>query len=166
MNRPRWCTSCNSPCAHCFRGTDRGATLLNLTGESAIPKPKHTMLPILVVLFLISYGLMATLVVEQGRTIDSQRTLIHELFDDSAQLSALKGRASQAQHAGAQAKAQAQAQASQAAPPDSRGRAPLSQATPGTKNGHGTGKLRRQAPQKPPQVTSDDADERRTLLSI
>src|SRR3984957_5123799 len=50
------------------------------------------MLPVLVVLFLISYGLMTMLIIEQGRTIESQRALIHELYHDSAELAAAKGR--------------------------------------------------------------------------
>lgn len=64
---------------------------------------KHTLLPVLVVLFLFSYGLMTMLIVEQGRTIDSQRALIRELFRDSSELfgikraQALEGRQSQGQ---------------------------------------------------------------------
>lgn len=53
---------------------------------------KHNMLPVLVVLFLISYGLMTMLIIEQGRTIESQRTLIHELYHDSAELAAVRSR--------------------------------------------------------------------------
>jgi hypothetical protein len=54
------------------------------------PSKKDGWLPVLTVLFLISYGLMTMLVVEQGRTIDSQRALIRELFRDSRELSAVK----------------------------------------------------------------------------
>ncbi len=50
------------------------------------------MLPVLVVLFLISYGLMTMLIIEQGRTIESQRALIHELYHDSAELAAVRSR--------------------------------------------------------------------------
>ena len=50
------------------------------------------MLPVLVVLFLISYGLMTMLIIEQGRTIESQRALIHELYHDSEELAAVKSR--------------------------------------------------------------------------
>ena len=49
----------------------------------------------LTVLFLISYGLMTMLIVEQGATIESQRTLIRELFRDSAELSAIRRNAPQ-----------------------------------------------------------------------
>jgi hypothetical protein len=49
------------------------------------------MLPLLIILFLISYGLLTMLVVQQGKAIDSQRSLIHLLFKDNVHLSALKG---------------------------------------------------------------------------
>lgn len=52
-------------------------------------------LPVLTVLFLISYGLMTMLIVEQGQTIESQRALIRELFRDSSELSAAKLKAQQ-----------------------------------------------------------------------
>jgi cytoskeletal protein RodZ len=55
----------------------------------AAPK-KNGWLPLLTVLFLLSYGLMTMLIVEQGRTIESQRALIHELFRDSNELSVVK----------------------------------------------------------------------------
>ncbi len=50
------------------------------------------MLPLLVVLFVCSYAILTLLVVEQGRTIDSQRFLIREMVQDSSQLAALKGK--------------------------------------------------------------------------
>ena len=54
---------------------------------------KNGWLPLLIVLFLISYGLMTMLVIEQGRTIESQRALIRDLFHDSTELSAAKMKA-------------------------------------------------------------------------
>jgi len=51
---------------------------------------KRSLLPLLVILFLISYGMLTKLVLEQDRAIDSQRTLIHLLFKDNLHLSALK----------------------------------------------------------------------------
>jgi hypothetical protein len=77
---------------------------------SPSPKPRHSALPILVVLFVISYSLMTLLVFEQARTIESQRGLIHSLFQDSSQLNRLKIEAIQAQQ---RAAAQAQAEAAQ-----------------------------------------------------
>ena len=115
-----------------------------------MPKPKHTLLPILVVLFVASYGLMTMLIVEQGKTIDTQRFLIGQLFSDSNQLNAIKTSALRRQiDAQAKAKAQAQAQtpSSQAAQPDKKGN-------------------RRSAPQKPPKDTSDSSDVRRSLVEI
>jgi hypothetical protein len=70
-------------------------------------KPTRSALPILVVLFVISYSLMTLLVFEQARTIESQRGLIRSLFQDSAQLSRMKIQATQTQQAAAQAQAEA-----------------------------------------------------------
>jgi hypothetical protein len=84
------------------------------------PKPSRSALPILVVLFAISYSLMTLLVFEQARTIESQRGLIHSLFQDSSQLSRLKIEALQTQQ---RAAAQAQAEAAQ----HSQGKTPSTQ---------------------------------------
>jgi hypothetical protein len=73
------------------------------------PKRKNPMLPVLVILFVICYSLMTTLIVVQGRTIDSQRALIQSLFSDSTELSHLKGKIFQKQRAAAQAQAEAKA---------------------------------------------------------
>ena len=70
----------------------------NLTGDNATSKSSRSLLPVLTILFLVSYGLLTMLVVEQGRTIDSQRSLIHLLFSDSVQLSSIKGKAAQKQN--------------------------------------------------------------------
>jgi len=48
------------------------------------------MLPILVVLFVVSYSLLTMLVFEQGQTIEAQRGLIREMLKDSTQLAAIK----------------------------------------------------------------------------
>lgn len=53
-------------------------------------KRKLTALPLLVVLFVISYFLLTKLVIEQDKTIDSQLSLIHTLFKDNVYLSALR----------------------------------------------------------------------------
>ncbi len=145
-------------------GADRGATLLNWTTDHStlLPRPKHTLLPLLTVLFLISYGLMALLVVEQGRTIDSQRNLIRQLFGDSTQLTTMKGQAIQKQRAEAQAQSQPQAD------PKAQTQTPPSQVTPrdNGKSEHNAGKFRKPLPPKPPRDTSDTSDERRVLFSI
>jgi hypothetical protein len=58
--------------------------------DAPIAPKKRGWLPLLTVLFLISYGLMTMLIVEQGATIESQRILIRELFRDSTELSAMR----------------------------------------------------------------------------
>jgi len=67
---------------------------VSATDAPVAPK-KRGWLPLLTVLFLISYGLMTMLIVEQGRTIESQRALIRELFRDSKELSAVRMNAAQ-----------------------------------------------------------------------
>lgn len=70
----------------------RGGTLTTITGEHTFgTKPKAKLLPLLVVLFIISYGLLTLLVVEQNRTIESQRTMIQLMMGDTAQLAHMKG---------------------------------------------------------------------------
>jgi hypothetical protein len=146
-------------------GIDRGAILWNLIGNKAIGKPKHSLLPVLTLLFLISYGILTRLVVEQGRTIESQRNLIGLLFTDSVQLSSLKGKAVQKQNA-ERAKAQAQMK-SQATPQDSQAPNSSSRATShADAKTHSKSKLHRPLPQKPPRDTSGEGDERRIRVSI
>jgi hypothetical protein len=86
-------------------GQRSGCHLTTLFGTESVPTiaatdapvaaEKHGWLPLLTVLFLISYGLMTMLIVEQGRTIESQRALIRELFRDSKELSAVRMKAAQ-----------------------------------------------------------------------
>jgi hypothetical protein len=77
-------------------GGDHGGNLTVIySAEYAAPKTKSrpvAILPLLVVLFLVSYGILTMLVFEQGQTIESQRTLIREMLKDSSQLAALKGK--------------------------------------------------------------------------
>jgi hypothetical protein len=47
----------------------------------------------LVTILLFAYLLLSGLVVEQGRIIENQRTLIHELFGDSLALNAVRKQA-------------------------------------------------------------------------
>jgi len=132
---------------------------LVLSSSSPKPKPKHSALPILVFLFFVCWGLMSLLIVEQGRTIESQRTLIRSLFEDSSQLSHLKGEASQKQRAQAQAQAEAKAH-SQSQSPSTQDK-PRDQA----KNS-GSHKPHKPVPQKPPTDTATSEDERRNVLTI
>jgi hypothetical protein len=64
------------------------------TAQSEAPqtKTRGTFFPLLVALFVVSYGILTLVVVEQGRTIESQRSLLREMLNDSTQLAALKGK--------------------------------------------------------------------------
>ncbi|MBZ5684482.1 MAG: hypothetical protein LAP86_05555 [Acidobacteriia bacterium] len=136
------------------------------------PRKKLGWLPLLTVLFMISYGLMTMLIVEQGQTIESQRALIRELFRDSTELSSVKMKA-QTERNHAQALAQnpssqnpsTQAPSSQApsiqAPMK---QAPSSQAGPQQRaQNQAKPKADFQMPSKP---AADLADHRRALITI
>ena len=141
--------------------------VLNLLGEEAvvIAKPKQQLLPLLVVLFLISYGLLALLVVEQGRTIENQRSLIQQLFSDSVELTSLKGKNFQQQHPkpGTPLKAKPQAQT-----PSSQNQTPSSQANSPDKvaSQKRSGKFQKVLPHKPPKDSADTPNERRTRSMV
>ncbi len=133
------------------------------------PAKKHGWLPILVVLFLISYGLMTMLIVEQGRTIDSQRTLIRELFHDSTELSAVKMKAQQ--DAQAQAAKNPSSQAPTAVAPSTQvptpkspsKQSPSSQAVPQNRAQNQRPKSQIQVPARP---ASDINDAGRSVVTI
>jgi len=158
--------------ARSFRGKKRsGCYLTTLFGNLEIttaiapadaprPQRKHGWLPVLTVLFCISYGLMTMLIVEQGRTIDSQRALIRELFRDSMALNATRLKALQEQRAAKQSQA---TKAPSNATPSTQAQTPSSQAVP----------QRRSQSQKimPKQFdrslpASDQAQDRRALIRI
>jgi hypothetical protein len=152
-------------------GPRLGCRLLSWSANEPVvlQKPKRILLPILVVLFLFSYGLLAMLVTEQGHTIESQRYLIRSLFDDSNQLFHMKGDTFQKQRAQAQAQALAkdhsQAQTPSIQVPSDQ--TPSTQASPGdsAKNSSGSAKLHKMHPPKPP-ASGDFGDLRRTVLTI
>jgi len=134
------------------------------------PRKKFGWLPVLTVLFMISYGLMTMLIVEQGQTIESQRALIRELFRDSTELSASKMKAQQEQHAQALAQHPSSQNPSTQAPPSQvpsiripMNQAPSSQAGPQHAQNHAKAKPEFQMPSKP---AADLADHRRSLITI
>lgn len=100
------------------------------------------------------------LIVEQGRTIESQRTLIRSLFADSSELSHLKGQAVQKQRAEAQAQAEAKAHAQSQTP------STQDKLREQAKNGSSSHKTQKPVPQKPPTDTAASDDERRNVLTI
>ena len=123
----------------------------------------------LVVLFLISYGLMTMLIVEQGETILSQRALIRDLFRDSQELSAVKINTLKERPLAPSTKAQnpstknpsTQIPSTQAP----RVQAPSSQAGPqhGAQNEASKHKRQFRLPSKP---AADLVDDCRTLITI
>lgn len=147
-----------------------------LLGNTAVPNAitaaapkapkKHTLLPLLTVLFLISYGLMTMLIVEQGQTIESQRALIRSLFRDSTELSAVKGKAVHDKNtADAQRHAQSpKAQAPAAQTPSTQ--APSTQVAPKHRSQNSAGKVQKPQFQVPSRPASDLADDRRALITI
>ncbi|HZR63685.1 MAG TPA: hypothetical protein VFA85_00980 [Terriglobales bacterium] len=73
-----------------YQGSAVGKGEMGLAESSSDKgKRKLTALPLLVVLFAISYGMLIKLVLMQDKTIDSQRSLIHLLFADNISLSKL-----------------------------------------------------------------------------
>lgn len=151
--------------------------------DTPATRKKHGWLPLLTVLFLISYGLMTMLIVEQGRTIESQRALIRELFRDSQELSAVK-KTQQEKAQSPSSKTQAsvtQNRSTQGSPiqnPSTQNRvaqnpstqAPVTQA-PSSQAGPQHGAQNRAAKQKPQvrmpsKPASDLVDDVRTLVTI
>ena len=149
----------------------------------AVPKKKHSLLPVLTVLFLLSYGLMTMLIVEQGSVIQSQGNLIKLLLSDSRELWGMKGKAAVDQQA-ARAKAQSRAQAPSVQTPSTQTpstqtpstqapstqapstQAPSTQAVPRHHSQSGAGKIAKPQVQLPPVPASDLADRRRALTTI
>ena len=115
----------------------------------------------LTVLFVLSYGLMTMLIVEQGATIESQRVLIRELFRDSSELSAVKGKAVVDKNA-ADAKRRAQSPSANAQSP-SQDAANQSAANQAAQQHRAPKKQQWTAPTRP---AADLADDRRALITI
>ena len=135
--------------------------------EAARPRRKHGMLPILTVLFCLSYGLMTMLIVEQGRTIESQRALIHELFRDSMALNKYRAKELQEQRAARNSQAQAPAmQAPSNATPSSQ--TPSTQAQNPAPSSQAAPQKQRVMPKpfQPAQPATDQAYDRRAMIRI
>jgi len=143
--------------------------------DAPVPRKKHGWLPLLTVLFCLSYGLMTMLIVEQGATIESQRALIRELFRDSTELSAVKQKAQQERIlAGARRAPSPKTQAPVTQNPPSQVPSPQapSQQTPSSQAApqHRAQKQTTEKPkpqfQAPSRPAADQADDRRALVTI
>ena len=126
--------------------------------EIPTPKKKRTLLPLLTVLFLLSYGLMTMLVIEQGAAIQSQSNLIKILATDSRELWALKGKAIGDKQM-AKTQAQGGSQAPSAQNPANPAQSPSHSQSP-------AGKTAKPQVQLPPVPASDLLDQRRALHTI
>lgn len=127
--------------------------------------PKKTsrtaLLPLLIVLFLMSYAILAMLVIEQGRTIESQRGLLREMLKDSNQLAAMKSKLANAEAKRSQNKTTAEAEPKE---PDSgnSGAAPKGSG----KNAKRPGKASRSMKEIPQKPAADLEDVRRSTRVI
>jgi len=158
------------PRAYQLSWIDTGCPLNTFTENPVVKQPavakKHTMLPVLTVLFLISYGLMSMLVIEQGNTIQHQRYLIGDLLKDSNELSGMKMNAIREKTLAAQKKGQ-----NHLAPPvagaTSAPQAPAAKA-PATHGPTSSAAPRTRAhdDKVPPRPAADMADARRALKTI
>lgn len=151
-------------------------TLFENAGVHVVPpidappaRRRRGWLPLLTVLFLISYGIMTMLIVEQGATIESQRALIHELFKDSAELSAARRSAQATAPQAPAAKAEASATQNSSSAPSAQApakQAPSSQAGPQAAPQHRTQNQQKPQFQMPSRPASDLNDDRRALIKI
>jgi len=161
-----WLTSCNLPYAclcearpGCHLTTLFGSTaVMPITVPNAVPKKKRTLVPLLTVVFLFSYGLMTMLIVEQGSVIQSQRNLIKILTTDSAELWSMKGKAVLDQQT-ARTKTRGHA-------PASADQTPSTQAAPQLRSQGHSGRIGKAQPQHPPVPAADLIDQRRALRTI
>ena len=168
--------ACRGKLTGCYLTTLFGtvAQTRELADYASTPR-KHGWLPLLVVLFLISYGLMTMLIVEQGRTIESQRALIRELFRDNTELNAARTKGPALQAPVAQ-----NSQATQTQSPSPSIQAPLTQ-TPLTQAPTKQAPSSQAGPQHrkqdqanrpktdfemPAKPASDLADSRRNLITL
>jgi len=136
----------------------RGAGLTILFQETnQLPKQKPvSLLPLLTILFIFSYGMLTYLVIQQARTIDTQRGLIRTLLGDSVELSSMKGKAARAQ---AQSEAPTRPQPSAEPQPESaKPKAGAVRKDPQVN--------KRQAPEKPSKNTGVVLDTRRVMFTL
>jgi hypothetical protein len=151
--------------------TDAVPSVTATDAPAASNSKKNAWLPLLTVLFLISYGLMTMLIVEQGQTIESQRALIRELFRDSSELSAVKMKAVQdgAQSSSAKNQAPVTQNPSTRIPSTqapTTAQAPSSQAGPQQQRAQGKSTKQKPDFKMPSKPTADLVDDVRTLITI
>lgn len=153
----------------CKLTTSYGCTAVPIAApKSTVLKKKRTLLPVLTVLFLFSYGLMTLLIVEQGRAIQNQHNVIQVLMRDSTELWSAKGKALHqkaldAQAAQASASDSANGKALPAQTPSDQAQANKKQSNSLQRHSHGKAKPDLQAP---PTPATDVLDQTRSLRTI
>jgi hypothetical protein len=126
------------------------------------PKTRGPLLPLLIILFLVSYGILTLLVVEQGQTIEAQRSLLREMLKDSRQLATLKDKIARdvaVQSRGKAAVASEQKEAVSGSTPSVAPKAPGKDA----KRPEKSARIKKEAPEKP---AADLQDVRRSTRVI
>ena len=123
--------------------------------ETPRKKSRTALLPLLILLFLVSYSILTMLVIEQGRTIESQRILLREMLKDSNQLAELKTKLASEDAKPKQAPAEAQARRDQK---DPVAKAPVVN----DKDAKHTGKAARSMKSVPGKPAADLEDVRRS----
>jgi hypothetical protein len=142
---------------------------LTVIYEYATPKASSRptgILPLLVILFIVSYGILTMLVFEQGQTIESQRSLIREMLKDSTQLAALKGKMAANDGSRAQNKMAAPAENNGVEPGNPAAGAKGSDAKGGDKDMKRPGKAARTLKSVPGKPAADLEDVRRSTRVI
>ena len=124
------------------------------------------MLPLLVILFVVSYGILSTLVFEQGRTIEAQRSLIREMLKDSTQLATLKGKLARDESKRSHEKASAPAERKDAVPGDAVPGDPAAGAKGADKETKRPGKSAHSTKEAPGRPAADMEDVRRCTRVI
>ena len=146
-----------------FLGQLGGALTVIYAAQSEAPQKtsRTALLPLLIVLFLASYAILAMLVLEQGRTIESQRGLLREMLKDSNQLAALKSKLANAEAKRSLEKGAAEAEQKE---PDSRSSAAAPKGA--DKDAKRPGKATRSMKEIPEKPAADLEDVRRSTRVI
>ena len=100
------------------------------------------------VLFVISYGILTLLVVEQGKTIEAQRSLLREMLKDSQQLATLKDRLAREVPVQSHDKAAAATEQKKAVSGSSPSAAPKAPSKDAKRPGK-SAQIKREAPERP-----------------
>ncbi len=132
-------------------------------------KRPAAVLPLLVILFIVSYGILTMLVFEQGQTIESQRGLIREMLKDSTQLASMKGKLSREEAARQQDETSAPVDGAKVGPSSSQTKDPGAKGTTlkgSDKDGKKSGKAARSTQQLPTKPQADLEDVRRATRVI